>query len=86
MSVFSNWHRGWEWRTDPDDPWRKVGLGENRTMQIEFTNPASAKGKVDLRYNPTPPLWVLGVSLSSLLAVALVGALGRMWKSKWTRE
>jgi hypothetical protein len=77
LSVFSNWHRGWEWRTDPDDPWTKVGLGENRTMKIDFANPSSTRGTVDLRYNPTPPLWVLGVSLSSLLAVALVGFLGR---------
>lgn len=77
LSVFSNWHRGWEWRTNPEDSWRKVGLGENRTMKIEFANPSSTRGTVDLRYNPTPPLWVLGVSLLSLLAVALVGFLGR---------
>ena len=76
LSIFSNWHRGWEWRMEAKDEWKKVGLGENRTMQVYLASPASAKGAVDLRYNPMPPLWVLGVSLLSLVAVALVGVLG----------
>ena len=56
----------------------KVGLGENRTMQVYLASPASVKGAVDLRYNPMPPIWVLGVSVLSLVAVALVGVLGRI--------
>ena len=58
------------------DEWKKAGLGENRTMQVYLASPASAGGVVDLRYNPMPPFWVLGVSLLSLVAVALVGVLG----------
>jgi hypothetical protein len=77
LKVFSNWHRGWEWRTRPDDPWRKVGLGENRTLKIEFAQPSSKRETIDLRYNPTPPLWVLGVSFFSLMSVALIGLLSR---------
>lgn len=77
LQLFSNWHRGWEWKIDANDPWRKVGLGENRTLKIEFAQPSSQRETIDLRYNPTPPLWVLGVSFFSLMSVALIGLLSR---------
>lgn len=75
MQLFSNWHRGWEWRRDSNDEWRKVGLGENRTMQIEFTAPSSGHDEVFFRYNATPPTWVVLLSLSSLVVVGLIGVL-----------
>ena len=78
LSVFSNWHRGWEWRMGPDDEWQKVGLGDNRTMRIEFAEAMPVTREVFFRYSAAPPFWVMCLSLLSLVVVALIGAAGRI--------
>ena len=83
LSVFSNWHRGWEWKADPDDEWKKVLLGDNRTMRVELAEAAPAEREVFFRYSAVPPFWVLCASLLSLVAVVLIGTVGR--KSRFVR-
>ena len=64
--IFSNWHRGWRWKEKEDNAWKKVSIGDNRTLRIDFQEALPEEKTVLLRYDPTPPLWVLCVSLISL--------------------
>lgn len=70
--IFCNWHRGWRWREKEDEAWKKVSIGDNRTIRIDFAEALPEERTVYLRYSPTPPLWVLCISLASLLVTLVI--------------
>jgi hypothetical protein len=72
LTVFYNWHRGWRWRAGPDEEWRRVRLGDNRTMYMEFIAPERAGSKIYLRYDPISEPWAFYASFLSLILVVII--------------
>lgn len=68
--IYSNWHRGWFWRAEESDRWEQALLGRNRCLRVVFPSPLIREANIKFRYDPSPPVWVVGISIGSgLLAI-----------------
>ena len=76
VEIFHNWHRGWEWRGNPQVIWDKAAVGDNRTIRIDFGEALPDERTVYLRFNPNPPAWAILVGMASLLLTLVVGFFG----------
>jgi hypothetical protein len=72
LELFSNWHRGWKWRDDPEGRWIETSAGPIKGVGVVFDRPAVETKVVYLQFDPSPPNWVWVVSgLSAVLILAL---------------
>ena len=76
LEVFSNWHRGWQWRDDLGGRWSDTSAGPIKGVEMVFDQPTGKTKVVYLQFDPSPPDWVLvvtGLSAMAVLALALSG-------------
>lgn len=76
LELFSNWHRGWKWRDDPEGMWSDTSAGPIKGVEVVFDRPTGETKVVYLQFDPSPPDWVLVVTVLSamvVLALALSG-------------
>lgn len=72
MEIFTNWHRGWKWRDHPQGMWKATITGSTRGVSIGLDKPTDGIEVVFLRFDPSPPVWVLVVTgLSAIVIGAL---------------
>ena len=72
LELFSNWHRGWKWRDDPEGRWIETSVGPIKGVGVGFDQPTTETKVVYFQFDPSPPNWVWVVSgLSAVLILAL---------------
>jgi len=72
VEVFSNWHRGWKWRTQEDESWKETRLGPGRGVEAELDAPVGSETHIFFRYDPCPPRWVISIVGGALLVVLVL--------------
>jgi hypothetical protein len=77
VEVFSNWHRGWRWRTQESEPWRETVQGPTRGIEVAFAAPTPGETLIYFRYDPRPPRWVMAIIGGALLGVLGLGIFSR---------
>ena len=83
--IFSNWHRGWQWKINGVGGWNQVQLGENRTLAINLHRALTEETALSLRYDVRPPLWVSIVSVGSAAWMLLWACIPRANLFKWRK-
>jgi hypothetical protein len=83
--IFSNWHRGWQWKINGVGGWNQVQLGQNRTLAINLHRALTEETALSLRYDVRPPLWVSLVSVGSAVWMLLWGCIPRTNLFKWRK-
>jgi len=78
LTLFSNWHRGWQWREGREGAWKPVDCSPIRGVEVVFDKPLSVDSRVYFRFDPAPPTWVSFITITSILIVAGVGLFMRM--------
>jgi hypothetical protein len=76
LELFSNWHRGWKWRDDPQGRWGETRAGPVKGVEVLFPEPAHEAKVVYFQFDPSPPLWVLVVTVLSAMAVLALALAG----------
>jgi hypothetical protein len=83
--IFSNWHRGWQWKISGVEGWNQVQLGENRTLSINLHRALTEETALSLRYDVQPPLWVSLVSVGSAAWMLLWACIPRANFFNWRK-
>jgi hypothetical protein len=89
LEIFSNWHRGWKWRDDPEGRWSDTSAGLNKGVGVVFANPTAETRTIYLQFDPSPPEWVLLVTVLSamvMLALALSGGIAKRKRRRLTAK
>lgn len=76
VEIFCNWKRGWFWKLRGQREWQETIIGDNRSLGLNLPQPLVDETVVEFRYRPTPPSYVLGISLFCLLISIVIGLFG----------
>lgn len=69
LEIFSNWNRGWKWKDSTLGVWAGTNPGPAGGVEIVFDHPVEMARAVPLRFDPSPPDWVLVVTVLSAIAI-----------------
>lgn len=70
VELFVNWNRGWKWRREAGGLWRQTRSGGNGGILVELPDAPATEGESLLvRFDPSPPPWVVMLSAACALIV-----------------
>ena len=72
VTVFENYHRGWNWRILPTTSFLKATRSDSNALSITFREALDNDKTVELRFIPPVPSWVIALEILSFMGILLL--------------